>query len=271
LRRNYPDLELYPTGGPGDATCLAAEAVLRRDSLVIAAGGDGTINEVMNGLVNSPVALGVVPFGTANVLACELRLGNDPVAVAERLPELRSRRIAVGRLTTAGASRHFLLMAGAGLDAAIVSRVKPKAKDRFGKLAYWWAGLSTFGEKLPPMEACADGRKFTTGFALAARVRNYGGDLEIASRASLESDQFELVTFEGGSTWPYPLYLSGALVGKAASLPGVHSMLTRRVELAPCNGHSIETHVDGEPAGPLPATLEVVPSSLTLLMPEPSV
>ena len=87
--------------------------------------------------------------------------------------------------TPDGASRYFLCMAGAGLDAKIVREVSPALKDRTGKVAYWAAGLAMFPHRLEQLEVRVQGQVYRCGFALASRVRNYGGDLEIASGASL--------------------------------------------------------------------------------------
>ncbi|MEZ5354436.1 MAG: diacylglycerol kinase family lipid kinase [Bryobacteraceae bacterium] len=268
LRPRAADLRPTPTTRPREATEIAARFAGQGVSMVIAAGGDGTINEVANGLAGSATSLTIVPMGTANVLACEMGLSRDPLRAAREVSALEPRRISLGSIRNShGEARHFLLMAGAGLDARVNGRVRPDIKRRFGKLAYWLAGAEMVGRRLAQIEARAEGRTFRTGFALAARVRNYGGDLAIASKASLLSDRFELVTFRGETSWPYPLYLGGALLGRASAVPGVESVFTRRVELAPVNGSGVEIQIDGEQAGSLPATLEIVTEALTLMVP----
>jgi len=234
----------------------------------LTAGGDGTVNEVLNGMAGSPVPLAVLPCGTANVLACEVGLPRHPLRAAELLPQLEPRRIALGRITpSAGPPRYFALMAGAGLDAAVLTRVNQKIKNAVGKLAYYVAGFSLLGDPLHPLIVSVGDRRIETLFALTARVRNYGGDLTIASGASLLRDDFEVVTFAGRTTWRYPFYLTGALACGATTLPGVTSLRTNRLTLVSANGSDVFTQVDGELAGTLPATLEVIPDSLTLLLP----
>jgi diacylglycerol kinase family enzyme len=228
LDRGGLPVRLAPTSEPWHANDLAAAAVASGTGLVIAMGGDGTINEVLNGMVNSSVPLAVIPGGTANVFCCETGIPRNAEKAAGQLPEWIEARVALGRLQAAGAPpRHFLLMAGAGLDARIVKRVETGIKRRVGKLAYWAAGLGAFGERLALLKARAEGRELLTGFALTSRVRNYGGDLSIATKASLFADRFELVTFEGRSTIPYGLYLAGAVMAQATNLPGVHSFANR--------------------------------------------
>jgi diacylglycerol kinase family enzyme len=123
------------------------------------------------------------------------------------------------------------------------------------------------GQRLPQLEVEADGFKLQTLFALTSRVRNYGGDLTIAAGASLLSSEFQLVTFEGSTTWRYPVYLTGALFGKVGHFPGVHMIRAKRIRFAPLNGSPVLAQLDGEPAGALPAVAEMVPDALTLLLP----
>lgn len=269
LRSAGVTVERAPTALPGHATELAAAALGQGVDLVIAMGGDGTINEVLNGMVGSRVPLAVIPGGTANVYCCETGIPRDPEKAAALLPSWEPVRVALGRFTLSGGEkpRHFLLMAGAGLDASIVQKVEPGAKRRWGKLAYWFAGLKTFGSRLSIFNVRAEGREWVTGFALASRVKNYGGDLEIATTASLHDDTFELVTFAGRSTVPYGIYLGGAVVSFATSLPGVTSIRTRQVELAPIDGDPVYLQIDGELAGRLPARIDLVGDALTILMP----
>ena len=259
---------MAPTAEPGHATALAAHAVAAGADLVIAMGGDGTINEILNGMAHSHVPLAVIPGGTANVFCCETGIPRSAEKAARQLPDWVAARVALGRLHPPGApARYFLLMAGAGLDAGIVQRVEPSVKRRLGKLAYWSAGLRAFGEPLAIVKVRAEGRELLTGFALTSRVRNYGGDLAIATKASLFADWFQVVTFDGRSTFPYGIYLAGAVVAQTTRLPGVQSFLTKRVDLAPENGDPVYIQVDGEAAGRLPVGIELVPSALTVLVP----
>ena len=270
LQQGGLEVRMTPTAAPGHATALASAAVRDCADLVIAMGGDGTVNEVLNGMTPAEAPLAVIPGGTANVFCCETGIPRNAEKAARQLPEWVARRVALGCVRPAGDGepRHFLSMAGAGLDAGIVQRVEPGTKRRLGKLAYWIAGLRAFGENLAILQVRSEGREMLTGFALVSRVRNYGGDLTIASQASLFEDRFELVTFAGGSTVPYGIYLAGAVVACATKLPGVQSVLTQKVELTKLSGgRPIYLQVDGEAAGELPVSVELVPSALTVLVP----
>lgn len=247
---------------------LARECIAKGADLILAAGGDGTINEIANGMVGTTTPLGILPAGTANVLAMELGIGSNMIRAARGLSELSAARIGVGLLENGREERHFVLMAGAGLDAMIVYNIDAKLKASLGKVAYWVGGFSQFGRALPEFEVTTNGHRVTCSFALASRVRNYGGDLEIARNASLFSDEFEVVLFQGAHTIPYMKYLAGVITGKHADMRGVQIFRTKSLQMDCASDPRIYVQIDGEHAGHLPVKLTMVPDSLTLLIPE---
>lgn len=268
LRRQGAEVTVRATEAPFHAAELARQAVAAGADLVLVAGGDGALNEAINGMIHSPVPLGVLPAGTANVLASELGLTRSPAAVAELLPELVPRRVSAGLLTPSGAPpRYFLLMAGVGLDAHIVASVDPVLKKRLGKLAYWLGGFGQLGRRFPEFRVVVDGEALSSSFTLVSRVRNYGGDLEIAKTASLLDDDFELVSFEGEDSFQYLKYLTAVLANALDKIEGVAIRRVRQAEFQPPEDQEILVQVDGEPAGKLPARVELVPRAVTLLVP----
>ncbi|MBM3812219.1 MAG: diacylglycerol kinase family lipid kinase [Acidimicrobiia bacterium] len=268
LREAGYEILLRPTSHPGHATDLARDSVSAGADLIIAAGGDGTINEVLNGMVGSFTPLAVLPAGTASVLAVETRIGRDMEKAARSFPERQQARVAVGLLKAHGQQpRHFLLMAGAGLDAEVVGRVNPAVKRRIGKGAYWLAGASMMGASLKPMQVTVNSETMSAGFALASRVRNYGGDLSIARTASLLHDSFEVVTFEGESSLPYLKYMAGVATGTHYRLEGVRVQHAQLVKFDAPPEARIGVQVDGDFGGYLPAQAELVPDAVTLLLP----
>jgi diacylglycerol kinase (ATP) len=257
-----------PTPGPAAAAGLARDSIAAGADLIAVLGGDGTINEVAEGMVGSRVPLGILPGGTANVLACELGLAGKPERVAERLADLEPRRIAMGRVHCAGASpRHFLAMAGVGLDAHIVYELSADAKKRWGKLAYWAGGLSQLGRTLEEFDVEIDGHTYRSSFALFTKVRNYGGDLEIARRVNILDDQFEVVLFAGANPGRYLKYLTGVAVNRLDGMSGVTILRASKACLRAEAGVQVHVQIDGEYAGQLPAQLEIVKDALTLLIP----
>ncbi|PWU11372.1 MAG: hypothetical protein C5B51_02735 [Terriglobia bacterium] len=269
LRRDGHRITIVPTTGPRTAARIVREHLSQGADLVLAAGGDGTINEVAEGLVHTGVPLGILPGGTANVLACELKLGARLERVAVRLRECRPRRISVGHLTCEGGavSRHFLMMAGIGLDAHIVYRVSGPLKAATGKLAYWAAGWTLLGRRLAEFQVDIAGQHRTSSFALVSKVRNYGGDFEIARHVSLFDERFEVVLFEGRSTFRYVKYFAGLMRNRVDGMPGVTVLREQCLRLSHPEDERIYVQVDGELAGHLPAEVRIVPNALTLLVP----
>lgn len=270
LEREGIRARAVPTTGPGTAGEIARQAILSDPDLIVALGGDGTINEIANGMMFSHVPLAILPAGTANVLAMELGLGSRLDRAVRMLPQCAPERISVGQLDAGGASRYFLLMAGAGLDAQIVYDVSAGVKSRLGKLAYWTAGFSMATRRLAQLDAVLNGTHRRCSFALASRVKNYGGDLTIASNASLLEHDFEVVTFEGRHASRFLVHFVGVLVQAIGRFPGVRVERARRVEFNNPSSEKVYIQVDGEFAGSLPARVEIVEDALTLMVPAES-
>jgi diacylglycerol kinase (ATP) len=268
LSRQGIEAVLVPTSGPGSASDQARRHVEDGCDLVIAAGGDGTINEVANGLVNSRTPLAILPGGTANVLAREMRVPISIERAAAQISNLLPRRIAAGLLTREGCEqRAFLLMAGAGLDAEIVYHLDLDLKAVTGKLAYYVGGLFQAMRPLREFEVIADGKSYEASFALISRVRNYGGDLEIARGASLLLNEFEVVLFRGKLGIQYLPYLLGVALKCVDRMKGVTIL---RAQSVICNRPAtgdVYVQVDGELTGKVPFSAEILPDALTLLVP----
>jgi diacylglycerol kinase family enzyme len=260
---------VVPTTGRGTAGGLAREHIGRGADLIVAAGGDGTINEAAEGMLHSSVPLAILPGGTANVLANETRLGTRIERAAARLDECRPRRISVGHLTCDGGrvSRHFLLMAGVGFDAYVVHHVDGKLKSRTGKFAYWVAGLKLLGRRLEEFDVEIAGETRRCSFALVSKVRNYGGDFEIARSVRLSDNRFEVVLFEGRHTARYLKHFAGMMLNRLATMKGVAVLRADSVSLSDPQDRCVYVQVDGEFAGRLPAEIRIIPDALTLLTP----
>ena len=257
-----------PTTGPGTAGEIARGAIERGATCILVAGGDGTINEVMDGMVNSPVPLGILPAGTANVLATELGLGRNIELAAQLIPQCVARQIALGRLDGGSGPRHFLSMAGIGFDAHIVYHLSARLKMHLGKGAYWISGFAQAVRRYPEFEIEVDGgTRAVCSFALVSRVRNYGGDFEIATSASLLQDHFEVVLFRGGHSLPYLKYVLGMVTGRLAGMRGVTFLTGRSVRVSDPADRRVYVQVDGEYASRLPASIILAPAALTLLVP----
>lgn len=268
LRASAAAVHVVPTSGPRSAGSLAREALQRGSDLIAVAGGDGTISEVADGLAFSHVPLAILPAGTANVLAHEARIPRGLRAAARQIQAYRAIRVPLGRIEGVNfPPRHFVLMAGAGFDARIIYRLEAPLKDRFGKLSYFIGGLRCLGQSLNEVDVAFADRRLRCTFALVTKVRNYGGDFEIAADVTLRDAEFEIVLFEGRNSWRYLRYLFGVATRRLSCTPGVCFARSGAVEMDPAGGQPVYMHADGELVGLLPARITMVPDALTLLLP----
>lgn len=258
-----------PTTGPNMAGELARTAIARGFDLLLAAGGDGTINEVLNGIIGSRIVFGALPAGTANVLANEVGLSERPDRAAAQLLDAVPVRTGAGLVHLEGqAPRYFLLMAGVGLDARIVHELDLDLKKQLGKLAYWHGGLRQIGRHKGRFRVVVDGVERIATFALFARVRNYGGDFEIARNVRLTDSDFEIVIFERHGWKDYVRFFFGVLINRLGSMDGVSIVRANSVKLSPVSDTPVHVQADGEALGLLPGTITVVPDAITLLLPK---
>lgn len=238
-------------------------------NLILAAGGDGTINEAVNGIAGSHVPFGILPAGTANVLANELGFSNRPDHAAKQLLHAIPVRIALGVLDRPEQPRrHFVLMAGVGLDARIVYELDLNLKSKLGKLSYWHGGFRQFGRPVPRFHLSVNGAQYCASFALITRVRNYGGDFEIARRIRLTDDDFEIVIFENHRWQDYIRFFGAVMTNRLQNTRGVTLLRATRVQVNAPEDERIYIQADGESVGVLPAAVSTVPDALTLLMPK---
>jgi diacylglycerol kinase (ATP) len=268
LNQQGIEAALVGTTGPGSASIQAKRQIEAGCDLILAAGGDGTINEVANGMIHTGVPLAIIPCGTANVLARETRIPINMLSAAQAVSQMVPTRVAIGMLRLGGfEQRSFLCMAGAGLDADIVCHINLDLKAALGKLAYYIGGFAQVLRPITEFEVNVDGARYEASFALISRVRNYGGDLEIARGASLLRNEFQVVLFRGKHSLRYLPYLAAVSLRFAERVNGCTFVYGRHVTCRALNGEGIFAQVDGELAGKLPISAEIVPDALTLLLP----
>jgi len=269
LREAGAQVELFATSAPQQAGELARKAIAGGCDLILAAGGDGTINEAVNGIAGSPVLFGVLPAGTANVLANEIGFSNRPDHAARQLLHAVPVRIALGALEKPGQPRrYFILMAGVGLDARIIYELDLELKGKLGKLAYWHGGWRQFGRPVPRFHLAVNGSDYCASFALITRVRNYGGDFEIARNVLLTHNDFEVVIFQNRQWQDYLRFFGAILTNRLYTAKGVAVVRATQVEVSAPEDQRIYVQTDGESVGVLPATISIVPDAMTLLMPK---
>lgn len=253
---------------PSDAAQIAASAFQSGATDIIIHGGDGTINSIIQGLVGMPVRVGIWPAGTANVLARELHIPADPFKAAELIAMAQTKLIYMAKATAldTGTIRHFVLMAGIGIDAAIVAGVNPRLKRIFGKAAFWYSGMRSLVRWRPNrFEVEIGGQKHPATFAAIGRSSRYGGNLAITPRASLDESQFEVCLMNTTSRMRYLNFLFHALgTGLEGDSDDVRFFRTQRVTV---HGNS-SVQVDGEIIGSAPMAFEISDWRLEVIVPE---
>lgn len=269
LKAHGIELEVLHTNAPGEATTLAARAAERGASTIIVSGGDGTINEALQGLVGTGARLAIWPRGTANVLAREIAMPTKLEKVAEIIARGKTKRIYPGCaiLEETGARRYFFLMAGIGLDASVVRGVHPGLKRRVGKAAFWYSGLGHLAHWQPvPFNLEVEGKTFPATFAAVGKGSRYGGDLSITPRARLDKAEFEICLINSESRLRYLRLLSSAMRGGVAA-NGTKEVQFIRATRARVTGR-VAVQVDGELIGEPPMTFEIVIEPIEIVVPE---
>jgi diacylglycerol kinase (ATP) len=269
------DADLAETTGPGHATEIAARAAAENRGLVIACGGDGTLNEIVNGLAahqnGHRVPLALLPGGTANILAKELDLPWDIPKAAEKLAHGTVKEIALGLATPLEQpekKKYFLSVAGAGPDGRIVYSIDLGLKSRVGILAYWWEGTrEVFRYKFPRFRVVSGEHKIDASLVIVGRTQNYGGPFKITTEADLFEDHFEILTLSTQSGLRYLSYLPSLWLNKLRGTEGVEFFKTDSLVCEPLDSNPVYAQIDGEPLARLPVEFRVVPRALKLLVP----
>jgi diacylglycerol kinase (ATP) len=270
------EAELAETKGPGDATEIARRATVEQRQLVIACGGDGTLNEVVNGLAGHSnghrVPLALLPAGTANIFAKELTLPWDIPSAARRLIRGNVVDIALGLATPVNEpakQKYFLSVAGAGPDGMIVYSIDLELKARLGILAYWWQGArEVFRYKFPHFRVTIGGQSEDSSLVVVGRTKHYGGPFKITTLADLYENKFEVMTLNTRSGFRYLSYLPSLYMEKLRGTSGVFFSKTDTVLCETLDENPVYAQVDGEPLGRLPVEFKIVPAALRLLVPE---
>jgi len=258
---------------------LVKEAIEQDCDTVFACGGDGTVHDVLQSLVGSDVALGIIPLGTANALAHDLRIPLTPTAAARAALTAERRRIAVGRasyqdFSGVRGSRYFTVTLGIGADAHLFYELESSLKISFGMMAYYfkatWLWLTL---DLPAFAAeFSDERgqevQYELSELLAVRIRNFGGVLrELAPGAGLDRNDLRVVLFRTRSRIKYLRYVLRGLVGARWQVGGIELRHCSQVKCMALGDSPVYVEADGELLGTLPAEIDMVPDALTVLAP----
>jgi diacylglycerol kinase (ATP) len=258
-------VEEHETHGVGDATRLARQAVAQGYDVVCAIGGDGTVNETLNGLAGTEVPLAIVPTGTVNVLAMELGIPFEPPD-AVRL--LETGTVSWIDLGLAG-ERHFALMAGVGMDAAAVASLSPAMKRAFKEAAFAVQGLANYITKEDALIRVSSAERTVEGyFAVFGNSSNYGGGFGITPLADMRDGLLDVCVLTDKSFVSTIWYWTAALLNAHIRHPKVEYFRTECAEVATVeDGKEVLVQTDGEVAGRLPLTCRVVPHALRVIVP----
>jgi YegS/Rv2252/BmrU family lipid kinase len=282
LRGAGIEAEALVTQAPGSAGAQAVDAARRGCDTILACGGDGTVHEILQRLVGTPTALGVVPLGTANALAANLGLGSSPAKAIRRLLDAVPVRVSVGNISYcdgegATRSRYFTVAAGVGADALFMSRLDAGLKRRFGYALYLVEGLRVWATHSFPLfetafveRGSSNPRVEALSQLLAVRIRDFGGVLHnLAPGATLHNDGLRLVAFKTRSRLRYLSFLAAVIFGRQRYSGEIELLDAISVECRAQNGSPayVFAEADGELLGGLPVKIEIVPQALTLLIP----
>jgi diacylglycerol kinase (ATP) len=269
-----------PTRAAATAVEQVQQAIHQGCDTIFACGGDGTVHDVLQGIVGADAALGIIPLGTANSLAHDLNIPRNPRAAALSALSARVQHTAAGRIeyqdaTNQRGSRYFTVTAGIGVDAHLFYQLNPAMKSRIGMAAYYLDATHLW--LTHPMEEfdvhldeSGSSRQMSVSQLLAVRIGNFGGLLRnLAPGASLERNDFRVVLFQTRKRLAYLQYVLRGLVARPGLIKGIESIHTTGVR---CEAKSTNSRVfveaDGELLGTLPAQLTIVPAAFNLLVPE---
>jgi len=260
----------------GDATRLAREAATENWDAAFAVGGDGTVNEVLNGLLGSQTALGVLPFGTANVWALEMGLPLHDMSRAAALQATAPTRWVDVGLARGGEDaetfgpRAFLLFSGAGFDAAIVREVEAQraVKRRWGKLFFIFVGFrQALAYRGRRVTVTVDGARYKRRvlFAITSNAQLYAALFRLPPDARVDDGLLDLTLFHGGNTLHTAWHFIRLGVGFFSRQPDIEHLRGREIEI---RGAELPVHLDAEPVGSTPLYISIKPRALRVLVPE---
>jgi len=261
LRALGCSVEVLATGHAGEAEALAARVGAAECDVLAVAGGDGTINEVVNGLRPDAPPLAVIPLGTANVFAREMALPFAPAALAAIIARGAPAAIHVGTAN----GRRFVQMAGAGFDARVVEAVDPGMKRRLGRLAYAVAIARQWWRYRPARyRIAADGTHFEASTVIVAKGRHYGGGYILDPAADATRPELRVCLFQSAGRGPLLRYLAALGTGGFARRRDVRLFAARTVEISGEGREEIQ--LDGDIRGALPCRIGLDTAPIRVLM-----
>lgn len=257
-------LDIEQTLAPGQATELSRRAAGLGYDLVIACGGDGTISEVANGLAGSGVPMGVLPSGTVNIWATEAGIPRDPMKAVRVLLQGQTRSVDLGQ----AGLRYFLLMAGVGLDGAVVRNLSLPMKRSLGWIAYVLTGVWTVaGFRGSQVALLVDGQRLDRHvvWIVIGNTRLYGGVVTATPKAKADDGLLDLCIFSGRGFLSSARYMIALLAGRHLSLKGVEYRHCKKVSVE--SVRLLPIQADGDHIGYTPQTFRIAAGALRVVVP----
>ena len=258
------EVEFLATSKRGDASAFAAPSGA---DYIVAVGGDGTANEVANGMVASPAAMAIAPVGAANAVAQELGAPRTPDRLVDLITEGATRTMDVGLC----GQRRFLLCAGAGLDAAVVKAVHEKRGNRKVRVSSYVmpAARIILAHNLPKIRVAVDGKLIAEDgeYVMVGNCRKASGVFSSTPDARIDDGLLDVCVLRDFSLVHTLTMLAAVLRPGFASRKDVRYCQGRTVELAPAGRETVHLQLDGDPAGTIPATLAILPQTLRVVAP----
>jgi diacylglycerol kinase (ATP) len=268
------DCSFLPTDAPGAAITLATEAIEKGFETIVASGGDGTLNEVVNGIANAPdglnrARLGLMPLGTVNVFAKELcypvnleRAWRTILRGTEKQIDLGCAEFLEGGEPR---KRYFVQLGGAGLDARAIQLVEWKEKQRVGQLAYIFAGLRALREPQPAITCETEHREHVGKLVLLGSGRFYGGMVPVFPQANLTDGKLHACVFEKLNLWVFVRYAMGFISGNVKPPSSVRYLQSKEFKLY--SKADVPFELEGDLIGRLPATFSVCDQRIRVIVP----
>jgi diacylglycerol kinase (ATP) len=255
-------LDIKFTKYPKHATKLA-EAAKDKYELIIVAGGDGTINEVINGMAESKATLVIIPFGSTNVLARELGIPNDPKKAAELISKGKKIKMDLGYAKTSKESRYFSMMLDVGPFAQVIKDTTPEFKKRWGKFAYPLRLIKLLFRYKWHKIYVKHKAESTGYFVIIANIKYYGGEYEIADKANIRDGLLDLVIINRKNPWDIIVLIFSFTTGKLNKFLRKEYYRTKEAKIY--SHHNMQIQVDGEVLGMAPVKVEIIPKAINVI------
>ncbi len=250
--KNFGRVHIEKTKYSGHGTQIVKENLDRGFDIVISAGGDGTLNEVVNGLYGSSIPLGIIPLGITNVFALELGIPMNPLKAVRTITKGLTKEVDLGDAN----GRLFTMMVGAGLDGYVIHNLSHEFKKKYGAPSHIIEGIKSYRTYTPrPIKIHADGRDLGTGYeVIIANTSSYGGRFKISPVASVDDGYLDVVVFRNSGILKDTRYFFSVIINRHLYLEDVNIYRAKEIHL---KGSGVYYHLDSEKGGTLPLTVKV--------------